>query len=84
MCHYFKYNFRNSILIKTLTYNNVEFGVNVDQLSVLVDDGQRRNSLVHELPKSLDDRHRVIADLDVFVASDAQVVDGLGEVLRLR
>jgi hypothetical protein len=68
----------------TPTYDNVEFGVDVDELSFFVDDGQRRNSFVDKLPERLDDRHRVVADLDVLITADAQVHDRFRKVFRLR
>jgi hypothetical protein len=68
----------------TPTYDNVEFGVDVDELSFFVDDGERRNSFVDKLPECLDDRHRVVADLDVLITADAQVHDRFGKVFRLR
>ena len=73
-----------SLIRQKVTHDDVEFCVNVDELSVVVDDRQRRDPLVHELPQRLDDGHRVFADLDVLVAADAQVVDRLREVFRLR
>ena len=66
------------------TYDNVEFGVNVDQFAVVVDDGQRGNPFVDEFPESLDNGHRMVADFDIFVTPDAEVVDRLREVLGLR
>jgi hypothetical protein len=48
---------------KNVTYDDVELCVNVDQLSVVVDDRQGRDPLVHKLPESLDDGHGVLADL---------------------
>ncbi len=65
-------------------YNDVEFCVDIDELALFVDNGQRRNSFVDKFSEGLDDGHGVMADFDVFVAPDAEVVDGLGEVFGLR
>ena len=66
------------------THYDVELGVNVDQLVLVVHDRQRRDSEVDELVQRLDDRSVVVRHLDVVVRPDVEVSDGAREVAGLR
>ena len=66
------------------THYDVELGVDIDQLVLVVHDGQRRDSEVDKLVERLDDGRVVVRDLDVVVGPDVEIPDGALEVARLR
>ena len=67
-----------------ITHYDVELGVDIDQLVLVVHDGQRGDSEVDKLVERLDDGRVVVRDLDVVVGADVEVPDGAFEVARLR
>ena len=69
---------------KWSSYDDIELGVDVDELGVLVDDGQGGDARAHE---QVEDVHeaRVAADgVDGCVGAEAQVADGLVHEVGLR
>ena len=71
-------------LRRRFTHYDVELGVDVYELVLVVDDGQRRDSEADELVERLDDGRVVVRHLDVVVGPDVEVADRAGEVARLR
>jgi hypothetical protein len=69
---------------KKNAYNDIEFGVDVDQLLLVVDNRQRRDSRAHENVQRLEDG-RVLADRpDLVVRADAELANCLLQKKRLR
>jgi len=64
--------------------DDIEFGVDVDEFSVLVDDGKSRDSPVDEFSKGFDDWRGVVSHLDVVVRTDLQVANRTREIRRRR
>ena len=67
-----------------ITHYDVELGVDVDQLVLVVHDGQCRDSKVDKLVEGLDDGRVVVRHLYVVVSPDVEVPDRAVEVARLR
>ena len=65
------------------TYDDIEFGVDVEELAGLVDNGQGRHPFCDKLVERFDDGGVILGHLDVLVSADTQLVDGLMEVGRL-
>ena len=66
------------------THNDVKLGVYVDELVLVVDDGERGDSKVDKLVEGLDDGRVVVRHLYVVVSPDVEVPDRAVEVARLR
>ena len=71
-------------LVVLLSYDDVELGVDVDELALLVDDGEGGDPLGDELVERVDDRRLVGRHLDPVVGPDVEVADGGVKVFRFR
>ncbi len=65
------------------TYDDVKFGVNVDQFPLVVDYWKGRDSFPHKFVQSLDDASARLGDLHVVKGADAQLSNGLAQIARL-